>query len=187
MNAAMLAMIKNIPRCFMCPPIAVTANFGSCLFHWVRCHQCKAEHSPPGSPESPLSPRSSKPLGGSPFPISGKRLVSILPSAPPGGSWWAHPALAQAGQGWQWAAVAQTCAPTAPPAVLRPGVRDVSRLRWSAASLPIKAKKERLKPLFFYARHFPWSTIGHGVVESSKLQILRAAFLLAASASTSAQ
>src|ERR1700730_1515309 len=47
--------------------------------------------------------------------------------------------------------------------VLRPGVRDVSRLRWSVASVPIKAKKERLKPLFFYARHIPWSTSGHGV------------------------
>jgi len=60
MNATMPAMIKNIPRCFMCPPIAVTVNFGSCLFRWV--------------PLSMFPGYSS-----SPFPISAKRLISTLP------------------------------------------------------------------------------------------------------------
>src|ERR1700682_3511329 len=45
-----------------------------------------------------------------------------------------------------------------------------------------KAKKERLEPLFFYARHFPCSTIGRRGW-SSERHILRAAFLLAAPAS----
>jgi len=47
-----------------------------------------------------------------------------------------------------------------PLAVPRRGIRDVYGRRRFMASLLIKAKKERLKPLFFYARPFPCSTIG---------------------------
>jgi len=72
------------------------------------------------------------------------------------------------------------CGPLRPAlGVLRPGVRKVHGRRWSVASLRIKPKKERLKPLFFCSTlSMPDNRLEYA--ESSRVHILQTGFLLAA-------
>src|SRR5882757_4057840 len=70
------------------------------------------------------------------------------------------------------------------PSVTSPTTRRPGRISATmVCGILAHKQKGAAQAALFYARHFPWSTSDTEWVESSKLHILRAAFLLAASAS----